>query len=304
MIVDRPADFLRALEAFGPPTPAPRPRGVLLVSPVRFRVSAETARDNFYMDTDAGVDARRAQRQFDGLRRAIEGAGIPVTVFEGRAETPDDVFPNNVFATVPGRLVVGAMCHPTRRLEAERADIRAHFTERLGYEVVDLSGRDCVAELTGSLVIDHGRRIGFCGLSHRADRAGAEAMHEAFGLALTYCFDLAPEEYHTNVVLSVLAGRACVLAPSGFADPAAAEAVAAAFPESALTLDDAEKAAFAANCIALGPGDLFLSATAARALAPEKRAVLERWGFRLHPVPVDEFEKAGGSLRCLVAEIF
>ncbi len=80
--------------------------------------------------------------------------------------------------------------------------------------------------------------------------------------------------------------------------------LAAAFPERALSLDVTEKEAFAANCIALGPEDLFLSATAMDAMAPEKRGALEAWGYHLHAVAVDEFEKAGGSLRCMVAEVF
>jgi hypothetical protein len=57
-------------------------------------------------------------------------------------------------------------------------------------------------------------------------RAGAEAMHEAFGLRMTYCFELTPNEYHTNVVFPVLAARACVLYPAacaawspGFSEP-------------------------------------------------------------------------------------
>ena len=38
-------------------------------------------------------------------------------------------------------------------------------------------------------------------------------MHEAFGLRATLMFDLAPGEYHTNVVLAVLAGRAALVCP-------------------------------------------------------------------------------------------
>ena len=47
-----------------------------------------------------------------------------------------------------------------------------------------------------------------------------------------------------------------------------------------------------------------MSATAARALRPASRAALERWGFEVVAVDVDECEKAGGSLRCMIAELF
>jgi N-dimethylarginine dimethylaminohydrolase len=47
-----------------------------------------------------------------------------------------------------------------------------------------------------------------------------------------------------------------------------------------------------------------MSEAAADALAPQHRAALERAGFRLGSVALDEIEKAGGSLRCCVGEIF
>ena len=39
-------------------------------------------------------------------------------------------------------------------------------------------------------------------------------------------------------------------------------------------------------------------------LRPANRSLLETAGFRIRSVPLEEIEKAGGSLRCCVAEIF
>jgi hypothetical protein len=46
------------------------------------------------------------------------------------------------------------------------------------------------------------------------------------------------------------------------------------------------------------------SARAAPALAPAQRSTLERAGFAIGEAELGEIEKAGGSLRCCVAEIF
>ena len=161
-----------------------------------------------------------------------------------------------------------------------------------------------VAELTGPLVIDRARNIGFCGLTERCDRAGAEAMHRAFGLDLTCVFELVPAEYHTNVVMAVLAGRALVIHEGSFADPEAAAAIAELYGERVLRLDDDEKRAFAGNCIALSESEVWMSARAAASLSAAHRDDLAAWGFALSSVPLPEIEKAGGSLRCCVAEIF
>jgi hypothetical protein len=304
MIVDNANNFITALARNTYPSDSPAtPKGVLMVEPEGFYVGEETALDNHYIDLENAADPERAVRQFHDLVALIRSCGTEVLVFPGSVRTPDDVFPNNVFATVPGRLVIGNMRYPIRQLEAERKDIPAFFTER-GYEIVDLRTKNCIAELTGVLIMDRARRIGFCGISERVDRAGAEAMHEAFGLRLTYCFDLTPDEYHTNVVFSVLAARACVLYPGACAESGAPDAIAAAFPGRTLLLSKFEKDHFVGNCISLNDRDLFMSQAAADALRPESRAALESWDFQIHSVALDELEKAGGSLRCMVAKIF
>jgi len=306
MIVSTPAQFRAELERdwlIG--DAASVPRAVFLVEPADFRLSRQAARDNRYMDLTVGVSPSLALDQHRRLTDEIAACGVPVIRFPGRVENPDDLFPNNVFATIPGQFVVGAMMHPERRQEAQRKDIRAFFTQLMNYREVDLSNRPMVAELTGALVLDRARRLGFCGMSSRVDEAGCAAMHKAFELALTFRFDLKPDEYHTNVVMSVLASRAMVICPDAFLDPEVPRAIAEAFPGQVLELTVEEKEAFAGNCLALTFSDLFISASGWRALAPEKRSVIQHdWGFDVHIVELDEIEKAGGSLRCCVGEIF
>jgi hypothetical protein len=281
----------------------PTARAAFLVSPTGFSLAAESATDNRYMAMQERASAERALVEHAELAAALRTC-LPTVVFPGDPITPDAVFPNNVFGTMPGKLIVGAMRHTVRRRETDRADIRAFFTDLLGYAVIDLSTKGFSAELTGSLVIDHARRIGFCGLSERCDRDGAHAMHDAFGLQLTYCFDLSPGEYHTNVVLAVLASRGIVIAPDGFADAETVEAIAKVYGECVLRIDPAQKAAFAGNAITLSGDAVWMSERAAASLSAAQRGMLAAWGFSIRSVSLAEIEKAGGSLRCCVGEIF
>jgi len=304
MIVSDPDRFLAEFSAARHPMRGPATaRGAFLVCPASAALAAESAQDNRYMDLARVPDPARALQQHAELARRL-GADVPVVMFPGDPDSPDGMFPNNVFATTRGQLIVGRMRHPVRRREAARADIRGFFRDVLGYRETDLSGGDFVAELTGALVIDRARGIGYCGLSERCDMQGARAMHAAFGLRLTFAFDLAPGEYHTNVVLAVLAGRAALLAADGFADARVAQAIAQAYAGNAVFLSPAQKQAFAGNAIALGPERAWMSAHAADALDSSQRALLARSGFAIGAVELDETEKAGGSLRCCVAEIF
>ena len=284
---------------FGPPTA----RAAFLVAPDGFALAEQSAQDNTYMADAAAFDAQRASMQHRDLQRAIS-AVLPTVCFAGDPATPDAVFPNNVFATAAGRYIVGRMRHDVRRREAQRSDIRGFFRAVAGYAEVDLSAQPHPCELTGALVIDRARGLGFCGLSERCDEEGARLMHEAFGLRSTLMFDLAPGEYHTNVVLAVLAGRAAVICPAGFAEAAVPAAIAGLYAPHALVCNDAEHAAFVGNCIALSPDAAWMSGRAANALRPGSRALLAAAGFRVEAVPLDAIEAAGGSLRCCIGELF
>ncbi|MBY4597528.1 amidinotransferase [bacterium BD-1] len=292
--------FARGLAAdFGPACA----KAAFLVAPEGFALAEQSASDNAYMDLSVRVDPRRALDQHRELQRAL-AEDLPTVCFPGDPATPDALFPNNVFATAPGRLVIGNMRHPVRQREAERADIRGFFTGALGYREIDLRAQPGICELTGSMVVDRARGLGFAGLGERCDAVGAAALHAALGLRATLLFDLAPGEYHANVVMSVLAGRALVVCPGGFADPAVPAALAALYAPAVVTLDDAQKAGFAGNCIALRGDRVRISQAGADALRPGQVAALAGAGFALAPVPLDEIEKAGGSLRCCVAEIY
>lgn len=297
-------DSARTLSTdFGPATA----RAAFVVTPEGFHRADESAQDNAYMADAAAFDGQAALAEHRALQARLSTC-LPVIAFPGRADTPDAVFPNNVFATArvggAGRYVVGRMRHPVRQREAVRADIRGFLGDVLGYDGIDLSGQAHPCELTGALVIDRARGIGYAGLSERCDEAGAALMHEAFGLRATFLFDLAPGEYHTNVVLAVLAGRAALVCPRGFADLDDARAIASLYGERGLMLSDDEHRAFAGNAISLSPDIVWMSARASAALREDTRDALARAGFDVRGVPLEAIEAAGGSLRCCVAEIF
>ena len=288
-----------AASDFGPATA----RAAFLVAPDGFALAEQSAQDNSYMSEAAAFDAGRASAEHRDLQRAIS-AVLPTVCFAGDPATPDALFPNNVFGTAADRVVIGRMRHEVRQREATRADIRDFFRDVLGRGEIDLSTQPHACELTGALVIDRVRGLGFCGLSERCDEEGARLMHEAFGLRATLLFDLAPGEYHTNVVLAVLAGRAAVICPRGFSDPSVPAVIVALYAPHAVTCDDAEHAAFVANCIALSADTVWMSAKAGAALSVAHRNLLAMAGFRIETAVLDAVEAAGGSLRCCIGEIY
>jgi hypothetical protein len=303
MITRDPTEFFAFARGLAPDFGPATARAAFLVAPDGFALALQSARDNRYMAGAGDFDAGRASSQHRDLQRAISSV-VPTVCFAGNPDTPDAVFPNNVFGTAAGRAIIGRMRHEVRRREAARGDIRGFFGGVLDYAEIDLSTQPHPCELTGALVIDRARGLGYCGLSERCDEQGARLMHEAFGLRASLLFDLAPGEYHANVVLAVLAGRAAVLCPRGFADPAIPAGIAAFYAPHAVACDEAEHAGFVGNCIALSDDTAWMSAKADAALLPGHRAQLAAAGFRVASVELDAIEAGGGSLRCCIGEIF
>lgn len=298
-----PHEFARVWDTLAP-VHRPCLRAAFLVRADGFEVAAASAVDNAYMVVGTPVDRARADRQLAALAATLGALGVDVVTFPGCVGQPDGVYPNNVWATAAGRLVIGSMRHPHRRDEAARTDVPAALVAADGYTVVDLSGGDGVGELTGVLAIDRRRLAAVCGRSSRVDAVGLSRMRAALGLGLLLDTPLVPSEYHLNMVFAVLAGDAVVVWPDAFVDAAVPEVLVRRWPGGALVLDRAEKDAFAANCLAVTPQDVVMSATAWTALRPTSRRWFAERGWRVHPVEVDELEKGGGSLRCLVAERF
>jgi hypothetical protein len=104
--------------------------------------------------------------------------------------------------------------------------------------------------------------------------------------------------------MALLAGRLVLLAADGFRDAAVPLAIARSLGNRAVWLSREQKRAFAGNAIALTSRRAWMSARGAASLEPAQRRAIEREGFALAAVELDEIEKAGGSLRCCVAEIF
>ena len=303
MITRNIDEFLAAARQLAPDFGPATARAAFLVAPDGFRLAEQSAADNRYMAQATGFDAGRASQQHRALHRALAEV-LPTVCFAGDPQTPDALFPNNVFATAAGRYVVGRMRHPVRQREAERSDIRGFFGGVLDYAEIDLSTQPHPCELTGALVIDRARGLGFCGLSERCDEEGARLMHVALGLRATLMFDLAAGEYHTNVVLAVLAGRAALLCPGGFSDPVTVEAIADFYAPHSVLLSPEEHAAFAGNAIALSGDVVWMSQRAADSLTSASRQALSGAGFYVRAIELDAIEAGGGSLRCCIGEVF
>lgn len=295
------------------------PPAVVMVCPHRFTPNPETAADNGFQSINGLPPEATAQSARDEVRRAAEslgGAGVTVHLFEddGRANTPDSVFPNNWFSTHPGgHVAVYPMFNPSRRRE-RRTDVleflKAHYRVQ---EVIDYSGLEqdgLFLEGTGAMVLDHVGRVAFTARSNRADPVALERFATHFNYE-PMVFDTADAQgqpiYHTNVLMCI-ATQFALVALDAIVDPRRASEVRQRLEETGrqvlpLSLEQVQH--FAGNAMELSSPQgsvLALSARAAASLTVGQRSTIER-SARLLPLDIPTIELAGGSVRCMLAGI-
>ncbi|MGB6604639.1 MAG: arginine deiminase-related protein [Steroidobacteraceae bacterium] len=301
---------------------------VLMVRPRAFGYNPDTAATNtFQKDGGAAPDEVQglASEEFAQLARALASEGIGMCVAEDSAqpEKPDAIFPNNWLSFhADGTLVLYPLQGANRRAERRQEVIDA-AVKAFGFRVthlIDLThheGEGRFLEGTGSLVLDHVRRVAYACSSPRTHPElvaewARELKYEPVvfeaknrgGVAL----------YHTNVLMCI--GERFVVIASEAIVRRDRERVLKSLRASGrevIEIGHTELECFGGNMLELGTWDealgdsrvLVMSERARRALTPEVYARLSGATDTVLAVPVPTIESfGGGSVRCMLAEVF
>jgi hypothetical protein len=293
---------------------------VLMVRPRAFAANRQTASSNVFQlhAGSEGVELHeRAVAEVDALANRLAARGVDPVVFDDTdlPHKPDAVFPNNwVSFHSSGRVVLYPMLAPNRRAE-RRADILAALSKRAWrwgetVDLTDFESRHVALEGTGSLVLDRTRRIAFAALSSRTRRPALAEFERRTGYRSVAFHTLSKGQpvYHTNVMLA-LGCRFAVVCAAAIDDPGERQLVLEELEAAArevISIDTGQMGDFAANLLELDAQGNPLIALSTRALAAftaAQRRRLEACG-ELLAVPLPAVEAGGGSLRCMLAEIF
>lgn len=292
---------------------------VLMIRPVRFESNPMTAASNRFQgatDATAVEQQEAAAGEFDGLVHELRANDIEVIVVEDTPEphTPDSVFPNNwVSFHADGRVVLYPM-----EAENRRGERRMDILEQLGAqisEVVDLThheDHEHYLEGTGSMVLDRVNRVAYACLSSRThlDPLGDFAQRMGYDVV---AFDAVDRDgvpiYHTNVLMNV-GEKLAVICDEAIPRDEQRNAVLQRLRETGhevISLSYEQLDAFAGNMLELrtvkGERATAMSERAFASLTDEQREQLEHNG-RLIVANIDTIEdSAGGSVRCMLAEI-
>lgn len=245
---------------------------------------------NPWMSLKRQANYRRAHAQWAALHRLLTvKLGANVRLLPPRRGVPDLVFTANA-GLVRGRTFIRSNFRFPQRQREE--PILERFFRRAGYRVVRLSPRYRFEGEGDALWLGETLLFGF------RFRSDAPA-HEELGARLqarVLPLELADTRfYHLDTCLCPLDARTVLWYPKAFDRYGRSVIENAA---EGIAVSEAEAKRFVCNAIVL-PGrhgaDLVMQAGA----SPRLQRQLARRGFRLHPVDLSEFLKAGGAAKCL-----
>lgn len=295
---------------------------ILMVRPAAFGFNIETADSNYFQSLPA-ADQHTIQQavlnEFDGMVKTLQKQGIDVLVIEDTPEPakPSAVFPNNWLSTSPAGIVSVFPMYAVNRRPEKRDDILKLLAEKFVvkdlHDWTEFEAEGKFLEGTGSMVIDHDDKVIYACYSPRTNLAVLEKFANAQGYrAIVF---LATDEnghaiYHTNVMMCVGEDFAvlCEEAIEEEWELIAVRQLLETTGHEIITITRRQMRAFAGNMLEVknktGEKFLVLSKTAFDSLHEEQKEKLSSYA-KLLPVAVPTIEKIeGGSVRCMMAEIF
>lgn len=295
---------------------------ILMIRPAAFAFNPETAVNNFFQlntGMEASVLQEKVLEEFDAAVKTLRDHGIEVMVIDDTPEPPkpNAIFPNNWISTSPeGIISVFPMYARNRRME-KREDIldmlAATFSvsELQDWSEFEVEGK--FLEGTGSMVMDHDDKVIYACYSPRTDISVLEkfANRNAYRAIIFLATDKNGHPvYHTNVVMMVGENFAvlCEEAIEEEWELIAVRQLLETTEHEIIPISKEQMHAFAGNMLQVknkkGKKFIVLSATAMNSLTEEQKEKLSSYS-ELLPVAVPTIEQTeGGSIRCMMAEIF
>ncbi|MBB3187507.1 citrulline utilization hydrolase CtlX [Microbacter margulisiae] len=306
--------------------PAQNTDTFLMVSPVAFGFNTQTSVNNYFQQKDHQTEAEIqycALAEFENMVIQLRSVGLTVFVVQDTLQpyTPDSIFPNNWISFHEGGKVFLYPMFAQNRRQERRNDI-IQYIQDYGIKVNridDLShweNQGHFLEGTGSMVFDRVNCIAYAALSERTEKSLFLHFCSEFNFK-PVCFSAFQvvgkkrlPVYHTNVVMSV-ADAYAVICLDCIDDAEERRRVVRSLKETGkeiISISEEQMHYFAGNMLQVrnlqNKKFMVLSSTAFQSLEPDQIERLKSFN-ELLVIDIPTIEKiGGGSVRCMMAEIF
>ncbi|TKK69868.1 amidinotransferase [Ilyomonas limi] len=295
---------------------------LLMIRPASFGFNAETAASNVFQGSVPMSEHQvqvKAVEEFDRFTNTLKVHGIDVLVIEDTPYPvkPDAVFPNNWFCTLQDGTVATFPMHTANR----RIEVRNDLIQTLKDNYIVTNTEDWTTydadnlflEGTGSMIIDHENKIIYACLSPRTNKTLLEQFAQAHGytaVSFHAMDEKGIEVYHTNVMMHIGVDYT-VICLDTIKDETERKQVVDSLNKTGhkiINISMEQVHHYAGNMLQVKSNDgvlyTILSQQAYNSLDGQQKQQLQEH-TNLLPVNIDTIETVGGgSVRCMMAEIF
>jgi len=255
---------------------------ILMCRPEYFGIEYEI---NPWMHVSVVVDHELAQTQWQALHRTYTDLDVSIELAEPVPGLPDMVFTANAAVVWDGKAVLSNFHHDERHREEMywRAEL-----ERLGFDVYQIPHAVSFEGAGDALFV--GETL-FCGFGFRTDREAHDLVGPILGVEVVSLELADPRFYHLDTCFCPLNASTVLYAPDAFSS----ESARVIRDRVAHVIEVPVDVAAGFACNAMPVGDRVISSLAAGQL--EKS--LTDAGFVTVALPMSEYMKSGGGVRCL-----
>lgn len=294
---------------------------IMMIRPHNFGFNEQTAETNKFQKKTNSLVSSHALNEFNNAVKTLRTNNINILIFDDLidVDTPDSVFPNNwISFHSDGTVIVYPMLAMNRRKE-RRPDVIQSLSTIYGFycsKVIDLTlyeNKNKFLEGTGSLVLDRTNKLAYACLSERTNEEVINKFCKELGYTAIkfHAYDSTGFPiYHTNVMMA-LGEKFVMICLDSIKDKNEKEWVITSIKKSGkdiIPLSNDQILNFAGNALEVldkdGNKKLILSKKAFNSLLKEQKDEIEKY-CEIIKIDVSTIEECGGgSIRCMLAEIF
>ena len=244
---------------------------------------------NPHMDPEVPVDKDLAMRQWETLKNVYEELGAEVITMPGVKGLPDMAFSANCGHPANGVFLRSNFRHEVRRPESRLA---YNFFKGQGKVVFKLD-ESVFFEGQGDL-IRFGDRY-FLGHGFRSDKETASHLKQLVKEPISTLQLVNPKLYHLDTCFGPLNEDTVVVSRTAFTDQGIGSIVQ--YASDIIYTNEQDDSVLGCNLVAIGD-----TVVLGEGISDRLGKAIQKRGFDVRTVPMSEFLKSGGSVKCLTLE--
>ena len=277
------------------------------IKPTTFTLTPIQDKQNNYIDLHNSVSKTSALKQHGELVKAFANVYL-YTLKKPEDSLPDIVFTANAGLCLPRLSRNPIVLLPYMKYPQRQAELKylKQIYEELGVQTIEFPGDESAPfEGQAELKWFHGGTKAVCGYGHRSTKKSFDIVDRLF--KKIYGAHKAPEllvlhlksadYYHLDVAMLEFDDTKCIVHRKAFSAESIKKLKGFLGPENVFVIDTDDT--FCLNAVVDGPTLVTHMLT-----APLKKELEGITGKDIRMVNTSEFEKSGGSVRCMTLDIF